>query len=81
MFTRDLLERAIKTFLQTFIATFTATFIIPSDFTVEGFKRAGLAAAVAAGASALSAVSSLLSKNTGIPGTASLLKPADPSCQ
>lgn len=84
MFTRDLLERALKTFVQTFIATFVATFVIPSDFTTEGLKRAGISAAVAAGATALSAVSSLLSKNVGTPGTASLVRPQSaeepPSC-
>jgi hypothetical protein len=75
MFIRDLIERLTKTFVQTAISTFAATFIIPNDFTVDGWKRAALAAGVAAAAAALSAVSSMMSRPVGTPGTASLVRP------
>ena len=76
MFIRDLLERALKTFVQTFIATFASTFVIPADFTVEGWRAAAVAAGVAALAAGLSAVSSVFSRPVGTPGTASLVRPA-----
>ena len=73
MFIRNLTERAIKTFAQAFFATLAASFVIPSDFTVEGWKAAGVSTLVAAVAAGLSAVSSVLSRPFGDPGTPSLV--------
>lgn len=73
MFTKQLLERAVKTFAQAFFATLAAAFIVPSDFTVEGWRAAAVSALVAAVAAGLSAVSSFLSRPWGDPGTASLV--------
>ena len=49
MFTADLLERMVKTFLQTFIATFALSFAAPASVTNwGGWKAAGVAAILAA---------------------------------
>lgn len=67
VFIKDLLERAVKTFVQ----VFAATLIIPvaDVYNLAAWKGA----VVAAGAAALSAVSSLISKSVGDKDTASLV--------
>lgn len=66
IFNKDLLERALKTFLQVFIASI----VVPADVAnINGWK----AAIVAAVAAAISGVTSLLSKNVGSGENASLV--------
>lgn len=65
-FSRDLIERALKSFVQAFIATFVLTLVVPGDVTdIGAWKAAAVAAAAGAVTAGLSAVSSLLSKNRG----------------
>ena len=73
MFIRNLAERALKTFAQAFFATLAASFVIPTDFTVKGWQAAAVSALVAGVAAGLSAVSSVLSRPFGDPGTPSLV--------
>ena len=69
-FVKDLLERAIKTFLQTFLGALVAS----STIDLDNGKKALLAGVAAA----LSVVSSLISSRFGARGTASLLPPPPP---
>lgn len=79
MFSKQLLERAVKTFLQAFFATLAATFMIPSDFSnISNWKAAGIAALVASVSAGLSAVSSFLSRPWAEPGTASMVSTVIP---
>lgn len=75
IFLKDLLERAGRTFVQAFASSFAVTFAIPADFAdLNAWKSAALAAGIAGIAAGLSAVMSLIGKNRGTPGTASLVK-------
>ena len=79
MFTADLLERAVKTFIQAALVTFTGLMTVPGDVTdVGAWKAAGLAALAGALSAGVSAVMSLLSKPVGDKDSASLLKPVTP---
>jgi hypothetical protein len=79
-FTKDLLERAIKTFLQAGIGAFAAALAVPADFAdLSAWRAMLLAAGVGAVAAGLSAVSSLLSRNVGQPGTASAVPVVPPT--
>ena len=71
-FVNDLVERAFKTFVQVFVLQLIAAGV----FTVNGIAELALyqQALVAAGGSALSVVSSLLSKKFGDADTASIVK-------
>lgn len=77
-FARDLTERVAKTFVQAFFATFAATFAVPADFNVDNWQAAAVSALVAAIAAGLSAVSSVLSRPFGDPGTASVVSSVSP---
>lgn len=67
MFTLDLLERALKTFVGAFITAL----VMPADvFNGSAWK----AAAIAGAAAGISAVFSLISSQVGTKGTASLVK-------
>lgn len=67
MFTRDLLERAVRTFIQTAVAVFVAGWA--GDFSTPALRTAALSG-LAAG---VSAVMSLLAKPVGDPESASVL--------
>lgn len=74
MFTADLLERSVKTFIQTFIATFSLSFLAPANITDWGaWKAAGVAAILASVSAAVSAVMSVMSKPVGDKDTASIV--------
>lgn len=73
MFYKQLLERAAKTFVQAFFATFCTAFAVPADFDMTNWKVVTISALVAALAAGLSAVSSVLSRPWGNPGTASVV--------
>lgn len=74
MFTADLLERAVKTWVQTFLTVFLGALIVPANvFSVGGWKAAGLGALAGAVSAAFSAAMSLLSKPVGNKNTASLV--------
>jgi apolipoprotein N-acyltransferase len=76
MFTADLFERAVKTWLQTFLTVFLGALVVPANvFSVTNWKAAALGALAGAVAAAFSAVMSLLSKPVGDKTTASLIKP------
>jgi hypothetical protein len=80
MFTADLLERAVKTWLQYFVVTFFGALTVPANvLDLPGWEAAGLAAGGAALAAAASAVTSLLSKPVGDRGSASIIPPQEPS--
>lgn len=71
-FVQDLVERCVKTFLQAAISTFAAALVVPADFAdPKAWQAVLLSAGVGALAAGLSAVSSLLSRKVGVPGTAS----------
>jgi hypothetical protein len=81
MFSKDLLERAAKTFLQAFFATLAATFAVPADFADGNWQKtltAGLIAAISAG---LSALSSFYSRTWGDPQSASMIDTRPGSAQ
>lgn len=76
MFTADLLERMVKTFIQTFIATFGLAFVAPASVTNAGaWKAAAIAAVLASVSAAVSAATSVLSKPVGDKSTASIVAP------
>lgn len=80
MFTADLLERAVKTFVQTFLTVFLGALVVPSSvFSVGGWKAAALGALGGAVSAGFSAAMSLLSKPVGNKGTASIVP--DPTVQ
>lgn len=69
-FLKDLIERAIKTFVQAFLATIVAG----SGLDIDTGKKA----LVAGAAAALSVISSVLSSRFGAKNSASLLPPPPP---
>ena len=72
-FFTDLLDRAVRTFLQAFLATFSVAFVAPQNVVdVTAWKAAGAAALVGSISAAISAVMSMLAKHVGDPNTASL---------
>ncbi len=76
MFTADLLERAVKTFIQSFIATFGMAFVVPANVVdLSAWKAAGLAAVIAAVSAGISALTSVLSKPIADKDTASIVLP------
>ena len=77
MFTADLFERVVRTFIVTFISTFGLVFAAPTDVTsAGGWKAAAIAAVLAAASSAGSAVLALITKNVGASKTtASMVLP------
>lgn len=76
MFTADLLERAVKTFIQTFLTVLIGGLIVPGNIADwNGWKTAGLAALAGAFGAALSAAMSVLSKPVGNKETASVVAP------
>lgn len=75
MFTADLLERAVKTFVQTFVAVFLAALVVPASVVNwSDWKATGIAAATAGLTAALSALTSIISKPVGNTDSASLVK-------
>lgn len=75
MFTADLLERALKSFVQAFVVTFVGLLAVPANVTdVGAWKAAGLAAAGGALTAGVSAVTSLLSRPVGDNDSASLVR-------
>jgi hypothetical protein len=83
MFTADLLERAVKTFIQTFLTVLIGGLVVPGNIADwNGWKTAGLAALAGAFGAALSAAMSVLSKPAGNKNTASIVQtPAPPAAQ
>lgn len=74
MFTADLFERAVRTFVVTFISTFGLAFAAPTDVTnAAGWKAAGIAAVLASVSAAGSAALALLTKPVGDKNTASMI--------
>lgn len=69
-FVKDLVERAVKTFVQAFVAAIVAS----STIDIDTGKKALLAGVAAA----LSVVSSLISSRFGAKNSASLLPPPPP---
>ena len=75
MFTADLLERALKTFVQVFVVTFAGLLVAPANVTdVGAWKAVVVAAAGGAVTAGVSAVTSLLSKRVGDQDSASLVR-------
>lgn len=74
MFTADLLERAVKTWVQTFLTVFLGALVVPAQvFSVGAWKAAALGALAGAVSAAFSAVMSVLSKPVGNKSSASLV--------
>lgn len=71
-FTKDLVERAIRTFLQAALAVLAADITGLTD--IDTAKAIGVAA-ISAG---ISAVMSLIARNIGPADSASVINPADP---
>jgi hypothetical protein len=79
MFTADLLERAVKTFLQTFATVFLGALVVPANVAdVGAWKAAGLAALAGAVSAAFSAAMSAVSKPVGNKNSASIVATATP---
>jgi hypothetical protein len=78
-FLPDLLERAVKTYVQAFVVAFlltmSATMVHGVEFSVAWWEAAAIAALGAALTAGASAVTSLFSKPIGDGDSASLLKP------
>lgn len=80
MFTADLLERLVKTYLQTFATVFLTSFVVPANVYDGGaWKAAAGAALLAAAAAGLSAATSMLSRNVGDRDSASVLPVESPT--
>jgi hypothetical protein len=80
MFTADLFERVVRTFIVTFVSTFGLVFAAPTDVTNAGaWKAAGIAAVLAACSAGGSAVLALITKQFGpSKATASMVPQAAP---